>query len=55
MMQRLHIGPIIFREECVFKKEIRLGDKITIDLHVDKAKKDYSRWTIQHTSGKMTI
>ena len=27
-MQRLHIGPILFREECVFRKEIRSGDKI---------------------------
>jgi acyl-CoA thioester hydrolase len=49
LMQRLHIGPILFREECVFKKEIRLGDKVAIDLQVTKAKKDFSRWTIQHT------
>jgi len=49
VMQRLHIGPILFREECVFKREIRLGDKVTISLKILKAKKDYSRWTIQHT------
>lgn len=49
VMQRLQIGPILFREECVFKKEIRLADKVTINLQVLKAKKDYSRWTIAHT------
>ena len=48
-MAQLRIGPILFREECVFRKEIRLGDKVTIDLRLAKAKKDFSRWTIQHT------
>lgn len=48
LMQQLHFGPIIFREECVFRKEVRLGDTVTIDLTLLTAKKDYSRWTIQH-------
>ncbi|MBA4197537.1 MAG: thioesterase [Chitinophaga sp.] len=47
MMQH-HIGPIIFREECVFKKEIHLEDKITVNLQLMKSKKDGSRWTMQH-------
>ena len=52
VMQRLQIGPILFREECIFRREIRLGDKVTIDLQVLKTKRDYSRWTIQHTVRK---
>ena len=48
VMQRLMFGPILFREECVFKKEILIGDKVTIDLKVVTARKDYSRWTIRH-------
>jgi acyl-CoA thioester hydrolase len=52
LMQRLQIGPILFREECIFKKEIRLGDKVTISLQILKAKRDFSRWTIQHTITK---
>lgn len=48
VMQHLHFGPILFREECVFKKEIRQGDKITVDLSLTKAKRNYSRWSIQH-------
>jgi len=43
-----HIGPILFREECVFRREIRSGDKISIDLALLKAKEDISRWSIRH-------
>ncbi|HEX2847614.1 MAG TPA: acyl-CoA thioesterase [Chitinophagaceae bacterium] len=49
VMQRLQIGPILFREECVFKKEIRLGDKVTINLELIRAKRDFARWSIRHT------
>jgi acyl-CoA thioester hydrolase len=52
LMHQLKIGPILFREECIFKKEIRLGDKVTISLEVIKAKRDFSRWAIQHTIKK---
>ncbi len=48
VMQRLNFGPILFREECLFKKEIKPGDEVTIDLQLTKSKKDFSRWSIQH-------
>jgi acyl-CoA thioester hydrolase len=48
-MSQLNFGPILFREECVFKREIHLGDKVFIDLQLIKSRRDYSRWTIQHT------
>lgn len=41
-------GPILFREECVFKKEVLFGDKLTITASLLKARIDYSRWTIVH-------
>jgi acyl-CoA thioester hydrolase len=47
-MTKAQFGPILFREECVFRKEIQLGDNITINLELLKSKKDYSRWAIQH-------
>jgi len=47
--QSLHFGPILLREECVFRREIRLGDQVTINLELLRSRKDYSRWTIQHT------
>ena len=49
VMTKLNFGPILFREECVFRKEIRMNDLVTIDLKLIKAKKDFSRWSIQHT------
>jgi len=49
VMQRLQIGPILFREECIFKREIRLGDKVTINLELTKSKRDFARWSIRHT------
>ena len=48
VMTKLNFGPILFREECIFKKEIRLNDVVKLDLKLIKAKKDFSRWSIQH-------
>ena len=48
LMQRLQFGPIIFREEAVFRKEIKYGEKISINLNIIKGRRDYSRWTIAH-------
>lgn len=48
VMTQLQFGPILFREECVFRREIKLGDELTINLQVTKSRKDYSRWSIQH-------
>ena len=47
-MLKHQFGPIIFREECVFKREIRMGEQLTIDVQLLKSRPDHSRWTIQH-------
>ncbi|OLY92238.1 acyl-CoA thioester hydrolase [Cnuella takakiae] len=47
-MQQLGIGPILFREECTFRREILMGDEVQIKLAVIRGRKDYSRWSIQH-------
>ena len=52
VMMNLQFGPILFREECVFKKEIRMGDVITIDVQLLKIRPDFSRWSIQHNIRK---
>ena len=48
LMQKLHFGPVIFREESVFRKEINYNDKVSINLSLLKSRRDYSRWTIVH-------
>lgn len=48
LMLQHNFGPIIFREEAVFRKEIKFGDNITINLKLVKGRRDYSRWSIVH-------
>lgn len=48
LMQEHHIGPIIFREECLFKKEIKFGDDVTVTLMLDKVSADHRKWTMVH-------
>ncbi len=41
-------GPILFREECIFRKEIHFGDSVSIDVKLLTCRPDLSRWSIQH-------
>jgi acyl-CoA thioester hydrolase len=47
-MHEHQFGPILFREECLFKREILLGDHVLIDLELYRSKRDFSRWTMKH-------
>ncbi len=48
VLMQHNLGPILFREECQFKREIHFGDKVTINLLLKKTSPNYSRWTFQH-------
>jgi acyl-CoA thioester hydrolase len=48
VMNELKIGPILFREECIFRREINAGDIVTVDLLLTKCKRDGSRWSAKH-------
>ena len=48
VMQQQHLGPVLFREECLFKKEIRPEDTVFISTALVKIKHDGSRFTIRH-------
>jgi acyl-CoA thioester hydrolase len=48
VMVQQNIGPILFREECSFRKEIHFGDNISIDLQLEKSTSNFSRWTMKH-------
>lgn len=48
IMKEQSFGPVILREECVFKREIRLADTITIQVKLAKLSADSSRFTIIH-------
>jgi len=47
-LQELQIGPILFREEAIFKREVVLEDQLTIDIQVVKATSDFSRLSFRH-------
>ncbi|MFM2361523.1 MAG: hypothetical protein RLZZ316_425 [Bacteroidota bacterium] len=53
-MQQHGFGPVLFREEALFKREIQATDTITIDMHLLKSTEDYGRWTLQHHLYKNT-
>lgn len=43
-----HIGPILFREEAVFRKELSFGDNLIVSMEMVKCNKDMSRWSMRH-------
>lgn len=48
LMKEEHIGPVLFKEECEFKREIHLNSKIHMVTKLLRMKRDGSRWVIQH-------
>jgi acyl-CoA thioester hydrolase len=52
MMNEHQIGPILFREEAIFKREILMKDTVKMDIKLTKARRDYTRWSIRHTITK---
>ncbi|MCS6929512.1 MAG: acyl-CoA thioesterase [Saprospiraceae bacterium] len=41
-------GPVLLREEAVFRREVRLGDELTIHLWLTNSRPDGSRFTFRH-------
>jgi acyl-CoA thioester hydrolase len=48
----LRLGPILFREETKFLREIRIGEEIWVEGQLASVTADGSRWTIVHTIHK---
>ncbi len=48
VFQKLHIGPILFREETTYLREVGVNETLTVTTELIKAKKDGSRWSIRH-------
>jgi acyl-CoA thioester hydrolase len=45
----LQMGPILFREETKYLKEIHAGEQIRVEGRLLGGAPDGSRWTIEHT------
>lgn len=47
-MEKLMLGPVLFREETRYKSEVRLGERITVDLQIAGLSSDGERWKMVH-------
>lgn len=48
VMRQHMIGPILFREECFFKREIKFGSKVTISLKLRSISADFRKFSFVH-------
>jgi acyl-CoA thioester hydrolase len=47
-LQSLKIGPILFREELIYLREVRPNDIIRVTCEMTKGRTDGSRWSFRH-------
>ncbi len=45
MIRQYGVGPVLLREEAVFKRELKFGDTIEIRISLKSATEDFSRWS----------
>ncbi len=47
-LSKLGIGPVLFREEAIFMREINMDDTIRVNVKLKRSREDGSRWTFIH-------
>src|SRR5438045_9321169 len=47
-MTKHAIGPVLFREEARFLREVRFGDQLQVDVRLAAASADGRKWRMQH-------
>ncbi len=45
---KLNLGPILFKEETSFFKEIHIGENISVHMELEGVSKGIERWRIKH-------
>ena len=48
MFHQYNLGPVLFREELVYLKEVKLNDRIRVTCALTKMRQDGSRWSYKH-------
>ena len=43
-----NIGPILLKEDCTFRRELKFEDKVSINLKISWYSKNGARWGMQH-------
>ena len=47
LLEQLKIGPILFREELIYMREVEPGDMIKVTCELTNCRKDGSRWSFK--------
>lgn len=47
-LYRLKIGPVLFREELIYLREISINDTVIVTCELTRSRPDGSRWAIRH-------
>ena len=47
-MKRNQIGPVLFREEAKFYRELNSGDDLRIDMKLCRLSDDHRKWSLRH-------
>lgn len=47
-MQEHHFGPVLFREECRFLREVRIEDSIQVEMRICGLSRDFRKFAFQH-------
>jgi acyl-CoA thioester hydrolase len=47
-LDELKLGPVLFNEETTFLREIRLGDKLKVDVKISGLSTDGKFWNMEH-------
>ncbi len=47
-LDELKLGPVLFKEETTFLREIRLGDKLKVDVKMSGLSPDGRFWNMEH-------
>ena len=47
-MQQHQFGPVLFREECRFLREVRIEDAIEVELRITGLSPDFRKFAFQH-------
>ena len=48
VLYKMNIGPLMFREELIFLREVNLNDRLKVTCELTKSRPDGSRWSIRH-------
>jgi len=48
IFETLKIGPVLFREELIYLREVKMNDTVKVITELTKSRPDGSRWSLRH-------